>query len=66
MRTALSLVGREISTSDANKKKQYTGNSPLPARNCRIRLLRADEEIELARKIADLELSEFTNGSVIS
>ncbi|MBC6423173.1 MAG: RNA polymerase sigma factor RpoD [Hormoscilla sp. SP12CHS1] len=58
-------TGRRLSTTPAAKKKQYTEDSiRLYLQEIgRIRLLRADEEIELARKIADLlELERIREG----
>ncbi|MBO1347426.1 MAG: RNA polymerase sigma factor RpoD [Hormoscilla sp. GUM202] len=56
---------RKTTTTQAAKKKQYTEDSiRLYLQEIgRIRLLRADEEIELARKIADLlELERIREG----
>ena len=56
---------RKRATEQATKKKQYTEDSiRLYLQEIgRIRLLRADEEIELARKIADLlELERIREG----
>ncbi|MBC6481043.1 MAG: RNA polymerase sigma factor RpoD [Hormoscilla sp. GM7CHS1pb] len=58
-------AGRRKTTTRAAKKKQYTEDSiRLYLQEIgRIRLLRADEEIELARKIADLlELERIREG----